>query len=47
MVDTPAQEMLADYEAIAGAFLVAVAIPSMIGESWLASGLLLTKKLEN
>jgi len=46
VLDTLAQGMLADYEAVAGLFLVAVAMPSMIGEGWLALWLLLTKKLE-
>jgi hypothetical protein len=39
--------MFADYEAVAGVFLVVVALPSMIGEGWLGFWLLLTKKLEN
>jgi hypothetical protein len=39
--------MLTDYEAVAGLFLVGVALPSMIGEGWLGFWLLLTKKLED
>lgn len=46
VLDTLAQGMLADYEAVAGVFLVAVALPSMIGEGWLGLWLLLTKKHE-
>ncbi|MGA7098585.1 MAG: DUF4386 domain-containing protein [Acidimicrobiia bacterium] len=46
VLDTLARGMLADYEAVAGVFLVAVAVPSMIGEGWLGLWLLLTKKLE-
>lgn len=45
--DTVARGMLADYESVASIFLVAVALPSMIGEGWLGFWLLLTKKLEN
>ena len=47
VLDTLAQGMLANYESVAGLFLVAVALPSMIGEGWLGFWLLLTKKLEN
>jgi hypothetical protein len=47
VIDTLAQGMFADYEAVAGVFLVVVALPSMIGEGWLGFWLLLTKKLEN
>ena len=47
VLDTLAQGMLPDYEAVAGFFLVAVALLSMIGEGWLALWLLLTKELEN
>lgn len=46
VLDTLAQGILSDYEAVAGVFLVAVALPSMIGEGWLGLWLLLTKKLE-
>lgn len=46
VLDTFAQGMLADYEAVAGVFLVAVGLPSMIGEGWLGLWLLLRKKLE-
>ena len=46
VLDTLAQGILSDYEAVAGIFLVAVALPSMIGEGWLGFWLLLTKKLE-
>jgi hypothetical protein len=45
VLDTFAQGMLPDYEAVAGVFMVAVALPSMIGEGWLGFWLLLTKKL--
>lgn len=47
VLDTLAHGMLADYEAVAGVFLIVVALPSMIGEGWLGLWLLLTKKLEN
>jgi hypothetical protein len=47
VIDTLAQGMFADYEAVAGVFLVVVALPSMIGVGWLGFWLLLTKKLEN
>lgn len=46
VLDTLAQGMLSDYEAVSGIFLAAVALPSMIGEGWLGFWLLLTKKLE-
>lgn len=39
--------MLADYETVAGLFLVAVALPSMIGEGWLDLWLLLNKQIHN
>ncbi|MGA7226855.1 MAG: DUF4386 domain-containing protein [Acidimicrobiia bacterium] len=45
VLDTLAHGMLADYEAVAGVFLLAVAVPSMIGEGWLGLWLLVTKKL--
>jgi len=44
--DTVAHALLADYAAVADAFLVAVAVPSMIGEGWLGIWLLLTRRLE-
>jgi hypothetical protein len=47
VLDTLAQGILTDYEAVAGLFLVGVALPSMIGEGWLGFWLLLTKKLED
>lgn len=47
VLDTLAQGMLADYEAVAGVFLVAVALPSMIGEGWRGVWLLFTKKIED
>lgn len=47
VLDTLAHGMLADYEAVAGVFLLAVAVPSMIGEGWLGLWLLVTKKLGN
>lgn len=46
VLDTLAQGMLSDYEAVSGIFLAAVALPSMIGEGWLGFWLLLNKKLE-
>lgn len=46
VLDTFAQGMLADYEAVSGLLLVTVALPSMIGEGWLGAWLLLTKKLD-
>ncbi len=39
--------MAADYEAVAGVFLLAVAVPSMSGEGWLGLWLLVTKKVGN
>lgn len=45
VLDTLARGMLADYESVAGIFLVVVALPSMIGEGWLGLWLLLTKRL--
>lgn len=45
VLDTLARGLLSDYEAASGLFLVAVALPSMIGEGWLSLWLLLTKKL--
>ncbi|MGC2240505.1 MAG: DUF4386 domain-containing protein [Acidimicrobiia bacterium] len=45
VLDTLAHGMLADYEAVAGVLLLAVAVPSMIGEGWLGLWLLVTKKL--
>ena len=45
VLDTLAQGMMSDYQAVAGIFLAAVALPSMIGEGWLGLWLLLTKKL--
>lgn len=45
--DTLARGLLSDYEAVAGLFLVAVALPSMIGEGWLGFWLLLTKRIQN
>lgn len=47
VLDTLARGVLSDYETVAGFFLVAVALPSMIGEGWLGIWLLLTKKLEH
>lgn len=47
VVDSLAQGVLSDYDAVAGVLLVAVALPSMIGEGWLGFWLLLTKKLED
>lgn len=47
VLDTVARGMLSDYESVAPIFLIAVALPSMIGEGWLGLWLLLTKKLEN
>lgn len=46
VLDTLARVLLADYGAVAGVFLAAVALPSMVGEGWLGFWLLLTKKLE-
>ena len=47
VLDTLARGLLADYEAVAGLLLVAVALPSMIGEGWLGLWLLFTRKIEN
>jgi Domain of unknown function (DUF4386) len=46
VLDTLARGMLTDYEAVGGLFLLAVALPSMIGEGWLGLWLLLTKKFD-
>lgn len=45
VLDTFARGMMTDYAAVSGVFLVAVALPSMIGEGWLGLWLLHTKKL--
>lgn len=45
--DTVAQGTLSDYDSVASIFLVAVALPSMIGEGWLGVWLLVTKRLED
>ena len=45
--DTLAHAALADYQAIAGVLLAAVAIPSMIGEGWLGLWLLLNRRVQN
>ncbi len=45
VVDTLAQALLPDYSAVADVLLVAVALPSMIGEGWLGLWLLLTRRL--
>lgn len=47
VLDTVAHGMLADYEAVAGVFLVAVALPSMIGEGWLGLWLLRTERIRD
>jgi len=47
VLDTVARGMLADYESVASIFLVAVALPSMIGEGWLGFWLLFSKELES
>ena len=45
VLDTAAHGLLSDYESVASVFLVAVAVPSMVGEGWLGLWLLLTKRL--
>ncbi len=45
--DTVAQGLLGDYQSVANLFLVAIALPSMIGEGWLGLWLLLTNRIEN
>lgn len=45
VVDTVAHALLPDYAAVANVMLVAVALPSMIGEGWLGLWLLLTTRL--
>jgi len=45
VADTLAHALLPDYAALANVFLVAVALPSMIGEGWLGLWLLLTNRL--
>ncbi len=47
VLDTAAHGMLSDYESVAPIFLIAVALPSMIGEGWLGLWLLRTKRLEH
>jgi hypothetical protein len=46
VVDTVARLGMSDYEAVAGVFLVVVALPSMIGEGWLGFWLLLSRRTE-
>ncbi len=45
VTDTVAHAVLPDYAAVATPLLVAVAVPSMIGEGWLGLWLLLTRRL--
>lgn len=49
VVDTLARAGLAsaDYDAVAGVLLAAVALPSMIGEGWFGFWLLLTRKVQD
>lgn len=47
VLDTAARGLLADYESVSSVFLIAVAVPAMIGEGWLSLWLLLTKRIEN
>lgn len=47
VLDTTAQSLLSTYDSVAPIFLVVVAVPSMIGEGWLAVWLLLTKRFED
>jgi hypothetical protein len=44
-VDTAARFMLPDYDAVAGIFLVLVALPSMVGEGWLGIWLLGSRRI--
>ena len=44
VVDTAAHGLLSDYESYASLFLAIVAIPSMVGEGWLALWLLRTRR---
>jgi len=46
VADTFAHVLMADYGAIAGIALVLVAVPSMIGEFWLALWLLTSRRSE-
>jgi hypothetical protein len=46
VLDSAARGTLADYQSVASVFLVAVAVPSMLGEGWLGFWLLLTKKVQ-
>lgn len=45
LADTTAHILMPDYAAVADAFLLAVALPSMLGEGWLGLWLLLTRRL--
>ncbi|MGB7425766.1 MAG: DUF4386 domain-containing protein [Ornithinimicrobium sp.] len=45
LADTLAHALLPNYSAVADIFLVAVALPSMIGEGWLGLWLLFTRRL--
>ncbi len=47
VIDTLAHGLLADYQAVADVLLVAVALPSMIGEGWLGLWLLLARRIEH
>lgn len=47
VLDTVAHGMLSDYDSVAPILLVAVALPSMVGEGWLGVWLLVTKRLED
>lgn len=47
LADTMAQLLVADYAAIAGVALAVVAIPSMVGEGWLALWLLTSRRIAN
>lgn len=46
VLDTVARGGLAGYQSVADVFLVAVAVPSMIGEAWLGLWLLFTRKIQ-
>ncbi len=44
-IDTVARVLLPDYESVAGLFLALVAVPSMLGEGWLALWLAFSRRL--
>ncbi len=45
VIDTVAQGVLGDYDAVAGVLLVIVALPSMVGEGWIGLSLLFSRRM--